>query len=634
MDSEESIPAARKTESPNDLTGNISRRNLIQLLSAGALYSLRARAQTQTPQPPAATESDPLRTLRAAHPRLLLFEADFDRLRFLIHENTLSKRVYSDLEKECDRILSIPPVEYKFTGPRLQAQTRRAIDRIAALGVMYGISGRDPWLHRAMLEMNAAAAFKDWNPSRLIDTAEMTCAFAIGYDWLYSALTPEERTTIREAIVTKSLDVVLPVYQKPMPWTGNRPPHWNPVCNAGFAMGALAVADEVPDKSTAILRGVLESAPHGMQNFGPEGAWPEGPANSEYALRYACMLCSALTTALGSDSGISATRGFDRAGRFHAYTTGPALRGSPSDDSGATPELFWLAKRFNSPGLAWMEERLLDRGQRPDPLDLGWFERDVRPQQPSAWPLDAAFHSVQTACFRSSWDDANALFFAIKGGDNKSPRGRLDLGSFVLEVGGVRWALDPDLGDGPSAIPAQQTLPAAWLTRTEAHNTLLIDNENQDARAEAAIVHQEFGNDLSWIQIDLSKANGPKLKQWTRRAGMVQRQAVLIEDIIHAPQPIEVVWGMLTEADISLNGTSASLKKGPWNLAFEIRTPRHAVFDTLLTGPSIRKLIVRLGEKTTDLDLSILITPWRDGQTKPKVTGQFPEMASATPPAK
>jgi hypothetical protein len=591
------------------MTGHFSRRSALQVLSAGAAFSLRARAQSGP---------DPLHSLRAAHPRLLLFEADFDRLRFLIHENALARRIYGDLERECDRILSIPPVEYKLAGSRLQAQTRRAVDRIAALAIMYGISGRDPWLRRAMLEMNAGAAFKDWNPSRLIDTAEMTCAFAIGYDWLYSALTPEERATVRDAIVTKSLDVVLPVYQRPLPWSGNRPPHWNPVCNAGFAMGALAVADEVPEKSAAILRGVLDSAPRGMQSYGPEGAWPEGPAESEYALRYACILCGALTTALGADSGLSAARGFDRAGRFRAYTTGPALRAA--DDSGATPELFWLAKRFNTPGLAWMEERIMERGQRPDPLDLGWFERDVRSPQPSAWPLDAAFRTVQMASFRGSWEDPNTTFFLLKGGDNKSPRARLDLGSFILEAGGVRWALDAERGEGP--------------VRTEARNTLLIDGENQDPRAEAAIVRQEFATELSWAQLDLSKANGAKLRQWTRRAGLLQRQAVLIEDVVRAPQPVEVVWGMLTEADISLNGTTASLKKGAWNLALEIRTPRHAVFDTLQTGPSQRKLIVRLGEKVTNLDLSILMTPWRDGAARPKVTGQFPELTASAPAGK
>jgi hypothetical protein len=56
----------------------------------------------------------------------------------------------------------------------------------------------------------------------------------------------------------------------------------------------------------------------------------------------------------------------------------------------------------------------------------------------------------------------------------------------------------------------------------------------------------------------------------------------------------------------------------------EIRTPRHAVFDTVAAGPSLKKLIVRLGDKTADLDLSILLTPYRDNQPKPKIIGQFP----------
>ena len=37
-----------------------------------------------------------------------------------------------------------------------------------------------------------------------------------------------------------------------------------------------------------------------------------------------------------------------------------------------------------------------------------------------------------------------------------------------------------------------------------------------------------------------------------------------------------------------------------------------------------QKLIVRLPEKVTDLDLNIEITPYRDGQPKAKITAQFP----------
>jgi hypothetical protein len=615
----------------------MTRRESLQRLALAASACLPAGAQTELQ--PSAPDADPLHQLRAAHPRLILLDTDFDRIRILTRENAVAKRIYSDLEKECDRLLSIPPVEYKLAGPRLQTQTRRAIDRIMSLSLMYRLSGRDPWLRRAMLELNAAAAFKDWNPARFIDTAEMACAFAIGYDWLYNALTPEERTTVREAIVTKALDPVLPVYQHPGatgatgatgPWQRDRP-HWNLVCNGAFAMASLAVAEDVPDKSAAVLRGALESVRHGMQSFTSEGAWPDGPANGEYAMRYASLLLASLDTAVGSDSGLSNTRGFDRAGRFRVYTTGPADRtfnfaGAP-DDPGAAPELFWMSRRFSNPVLAWIEQKQAERSPRADPLDLAWFERDSRPPLPPAWPLDIVFHTVQVATFRGTWEDPNALFLAVKGGDNRSGRAHLDLGSFVLDAGGVRWAIDPDLGDTlPASPPPAPAAPLSWVTRTESHNTLLIDNENQDARADATISHQEFAQDLSWVQIDLTRSNGAKLRQWTRRVGLLQRQAALVHDVVRSAQPVEVVWGMVTDADISLNGSNATLKKGPWNLALEIRTPRHAVFDTVPTGPSLKKVIVRLGDKTTDLDLGILLTPYPDGKPKPKITGQFPDL--------
>jgi len=31
-----------------------------------------------------------------------------------------------------------------------------------------------------------------------------------------------------------------------------------------------------------------------------------------------------------------------------------------------------------------------------------------------------------------------------------------------------------------------------------------------------------------------------------------------------------------------------------------------------------------LGDKVTELDLNIMLTPYRDGQPKPRITAQFP----------
>jgi hypothetical protein len=600
----------------------ITRRLLI-----GQLACLAAWAQS---------DDDPLRRLRTTHPRLILLDPDLDALRALVRDQPLAHRIYADLEKESDRLLTAPPAEYKMTGNRLSAQTGRVLDRVSTLALMYRLSGRDPYLRRAVLELHAAANFRDWNPARFVETAELLHAFAIGYDWLYNSLAPGERAWMRDAMVSKALDPALAAYRLDSGWPKEHL-NWNMVCNSAMGLGALAIAEDAVDaavneKSAAILRFALESIPHGLSTYGTEGSWPEGPAYWNLVTKYATVFFSALQTSLNNDFGLSFFHGVDRAGRFRIHMTGPAGKvfnfGDSAEDAGLAPEMFWLAKRFTMPPYAWSEQKALERSTHPDAYDLVWFDRDAKsPQQPPAWPLDAIFRGVDVACFRSSWEDPNALYLAVKGGDNKDAHTHLDLGSFVLDAGGVRWASDlgPEDYDLPGYFGARRN--SYYRVRTEAHNTLLIDDLNQDQRGEARITRSEFSPDLSWVQIDLSRANGSKVKQWTRRIGIAQRQAVLVGDSLHSDQPVEIIWGMMTDADIAVSGQTALLRKNGWNLAAEIRTPRHAVFDVAplrSQNANFHKLIVRLGDKSTELDLNIVLTPYRDGQAKPKIAAQFP----------
>ena len=43
---------------------------------------------------------------------------------------------------------------------------------------------------------------------------------------------------------------------------------------------------------------------------------------------------------------------------------------------------------------------------------------------------------------RSSWADPDATFVGLKGGSPSANHGQMDTGSFVLDAGGVRWAVD------------------------------------------------------------------------------------------------------------------------------------------------------------------------------------------------
>jgi len=590
----------------------------------------------------AQSDDDPLHQLRAGHPRLILLDSDLDRLKLVVRDHPLARRIYLDLEKESDRLITTPVAEYKLVGPRLRSQTRRVLDRVSTLALMYRLTGRDPYLKRVVAELRAGAAFRDWNPAIFPDTADMAHAFGLGYDWLFNSLTPDERALIRDAIAGKAIDPAISIYQRENGWPRE---HYNAnmICNAGIGLAALAIAGDAADQAAndrcgAVLRSVFESLPHGLATYGVEGSWPEGMAYWESVTRYACAFFGALQTALGNDYGLSAFHGVDRAGRYRIHMTGPTGKvfnfADSSDEIGLSPEMFWMAKRFSMPPYAWSEQRALEHNTHPDAYDLAWFDPNAKTpqQQTPAWPLDAIFRGVDISCFRSAWDDPNALYLAVKGGDNKDPHAHLDLGSFVLDAGGVRWAADlgTDDYDLPGYLGRQRW--SYYRTRTESHNTLLIDDQNQDVRAEARITRQEFAPDFSWVQIDLSRANAGKVKQWTRRFALAQRQAVLIVDSVRSDQPVEAIWGMMTDAEITVSGQTATLRKNGWNLAAEIHSPRHAVFDVApirstppqAPNPNFHKLIVRLGDRVTELDLNIILTPYRDGQVKPKITAQFP----------
>src|SRR6185437_2044680 len=108
---------------------------------------------------------------------------------------------------------------HKLIGPRLLDKSRTALHRIILCSAMYRLEGDKRFADRAREEMLTAAAFADWNPSHFLDVAEMTNAMAIGYDWLYPVLSPQDRATIRKAIVELGLKEGLKIYERHNWWT-------------------------------------------------------------------------------------------------------------------------------------------------------------------------------------------------------------------------------------------------------------------------------------------------------------------------------------------------------------------------------------------------------------------------------
>jgi hypothetical protein len=345
-------------------------------------------------------------------------------------------------------MLKEAPAEYKLVGPRMLSQSRDALRRVSTLAGLYRLDGDPRKAQRARRELLAIAAFPDWHPQHFLDTAEMTHAAAIGYDWLYHFLPSHDRAIIRTAIVEKGLNAGLKVYDSGGRWTKTQF-NWNLVCNDGLALGALAVADQEPKIAGEVLEAARASVPLAMASFAPDGGWPEGPSYWDYATAYNVFCLAALATSLGTDFGFTRMRGFAETGLFRIYTIGPLgltfNYGDARAHAGAAPQMFWLAKEFARPVYGWSERRIA--GYHPTIFHLIWGARIAAWLEENAsrttsvdnhLPLDAFFSGVNVATFRSDWNDSNAFYLAFKGGDNKADHSHLDLGTFVFDALGAR----------------------------------------------------------------------------------------------------------------------------------------------------------------------------------------------------
>jgi len=576
-----------------------------------------------------AQPQEPLSNLREGHPRLILLDSDLGGIRTLIRRDRLARQIYERLLEEAEEVERAPLVKYEPVRGRLLATSRQCVDRMYTLGLLYRLDGHRRYLDRAVRELRAAAGFPNWNDN-FLDKAEMIHAVAIGYDWLYNSLSPADQALIRNAIVEKGLRDALPIYEEKRWWAANRF-NWNPVCNGGVGLGALAVADQEPALARTVLRYALESLPLAMESYAPDGGWAEGPEYWHYATRYAVYFLTGLRTALGRDFGLSAREGFNKAGDFRIYATGSSGKlfnyADCSENPEGAPEMFWLAARFRQPVCARYQRERIEASSSSHALDLVWYQPKQTSPRQARWPLDAYFRGTEVAMFRSSWEDPNAIFVGVKGGQNRGGRGHahLDLGSFVLDAGGTRWALD--LGRENYNVPEYfgKLRFTYYRTRTESHNTVLIDNENQDPTAEAPISGHAFRPEFAFARVDLSKVYPGKLERFERGVALYRRRHVIVQDEITAHRSVEALWGMVTDAEVTTVGRRATLRKGEWALSAGILSPAGARFDTVATtvpppqtpNTGTRKLVVRLPDKTTELRLVVALTPHRLGQAPP-----------------
>lgn len=536
-----------------------------------------------------------LAQLPPTHPRLFLKAGEEAALKKL-EGDPVRARLHAALIAQADRMLGEKPVERALIGRRLLHQSRTALGRVLHLGFAWRMTGEGKYAERARAEMLAAAAFSDWNPSHFLDVAEMTAALGIGYDWFYGVLPEADRNTIRRAIVEKGLRPGTAAHS----WT--RATHnWNQVCNAGLTVGALAVAENEPELAAQLITRAIRTVPLAMKEYGPDGAYPEGVSYWGYGTTFNVMLLDALRSTLGTDFGLSGQPGFLATAEYMLHMFGPTgLPFNYSDagarEGGAQPAMFWLARTRGNADVLWSEWRKLQggglSGDRMDPFLALWMGAGPGPGavQPA---LDWSGGGLTpVAAHRSSWG-RGAAYVAIKGGSPSTNHAHMDVGSFVFDVDGVRWADDLGMQDYNSLESKGVDLwsrgqdAARWRVfrlSAGAHNVLTVGGAGQRYESRAPIVKSKPGMTV----VDLRETYQGQLDGATREVRLLGDRGMLVQDEFGAPKEraVAVRWAMLTRAEVRLDGPGrATLARDGKALVLRVVEPAGAELRIFSTDP-------------------------------------------------
>ena len=407
------------------------------------------------------------------HPRLLFDAAGLDAVRAASKSELAPIR--ARLMDRAQRLLTAAPLLVSTTKrgepdppghlKGIEA-ARRLQGRVLTYGMAFLLSGEKRYRNAAVAELDhALEAWPIWvdtahQPPYDLMTGELSMTYGIAYDWLYDALTPAERTRMREGAERRSLRGYLDVTtREPTPFWLTATMNWNTVTNGGATMLALALGEDSA-LSERVLTLAAPAMAHYWNHLEEDGAWAEGTGYWTYGHRYAFIAADALRRA-------GRPEGAEYLGRPGARTTGyfpivfnpgRTLSASFGDSPSRAqdPILHFLAREYRTPDFSWFQDRaapqaLAHEGWPEEALELVWKTPDrggsrAPAKRPPQIPAVKAFASIGWAMMTPSQPDPS-FFLAFKNGSLAAAHTHLDLNHVSIAVGDTMVV--PDLGSRP-----------------------------------------------------------------------------------------------------------------------------------------------------------------------------------------
>ncbi len=551
-------------------------RWLLILLVAGAVSTGAARARTKLDNPISAACLE--RHLARSQPRLVFTPSLVESLKAKHQTDPVLSNRVAVIRQYADRIYDQPLLTRKMVGRRLLGTSREMLYRVNMLGLVYLIEKDAAALQRISEELQAVCAFSDWNPSHFLDVAEMSLAVALALDWTAGDLPPATDAQARAALLQKGLDADGKGAARIVSGDNN----WNQVCNGGMIAAALVLAEQEPELAAGTIARALEKMPNALAQYAPDGVYPEGTTYWSYGTGFTVMTIAMLESALGSDFGISAVPGFMESAVFRALCNAPSGQYFNFADcgtrrsAGGDTVLAWFAAKTGSRSF-YEKDRFLRPAKetgKPGRLDgaaMAWmsqYEEAGGHRVPSAWKGDG---SNPVAIFTGGADDPRRYYFGGKGGKATTSHGNMDAGSFVFELDGIRWVIDPG---SQSYHELEKTGFDLWgrgqdsdrwtlLTKNNfGHSTLTVNGEPFAVDGFAPLADFNGGKRPE-AAFDLTAVYGGNVKNAVRRFVKDGPASLLIEDRVETARSTRrIVWQLMTTAEVEPVPGGAVLRQG------------------------------------------------------------------------
>lgn len=534
------------------------------------------------------------------HPRLLFTTTEEKAVKKLIKKDPLARQLAAFLKTKADSIAEAPQIPYKMDKYGNMLWTSRAyVLRLGTLSLAYRLYGEQKYLDAANKTLLWVCGYKDWDPKHYLDTAEMTTAVAIAYDWLFDALPETTRKIIKGSIYKNAISNVLREYEKggPGSWA-KRETNWNVVCNTGMTLGALAVAEDYPEEAETILKNAAHYMPNCLKHFAPDGVCYEGPAYWGYTNSYLSLYLKAVSDNGGDQGGIGELPGVSRTALFYKRTLTPSgqrfnFGNASTEEVMNTPAFFFFSRRYQQPEVAeWFRKEIEKTIKQNQPihqlffLSLPWFNPASPTQNENIPSLEVYHNSINDlVVLNGNRKEKGSVFLVAKGGLPNQAHQQMDCGTFIIESDSVCWT--EDLGADDYALPGfWDGKPGGdrwkyFRNNNFSHNTLNIDRQPQYANGKAFVCEENTHTAHPYARLDLSEVYKVQAHKAFRKFTLINDHTIEVEDEVELRNTSSTVfWTAATKADVTINGSVAQLQKDGKVFYFRILSPEGATFHT------------------------------------------------------